>query len=1192
MGYNNGMVENSYATGNVSGTSRVGGLVGSNWGSVDNSFYHEDMPECDAGEFGSIALSDEEFGSISTFEYAGWDIEMVETDRAHPFLSWEENKSDATWLIKGTEQTFNLTIEIDGGGYTDPVAGTHLIYEHGKIVIEAYAEEGHYFVNWTGDVESENKTIVVTVDTDKTITANFKEMEYEISTWKHLHNIRHELHQEYTLVSDLDENTEGYEEYVGTDKGWLPLGDGDDRFNGSFDGCGHTISGLYINRTGMIVGLFGYVGEDGEISNVGLVDVEVSGSSSVGGLVGRNWGGTVENSYATGTVSGEEAVGGLVGWNIESLVENSYATGTVSGGMYIGGLVGWNWGGTVENSHATGDVSGNWYVGGLVGQNYESTSTVSNSYSMGGVSGVMYTGGLVGSNSGTVENSYATGNVIGSDYDTGGLVGANSGMVSNTYATGAVSGTSWVGGLVGSNSGTVEKSYATGNVSGTGWDVGGLVGSGSVAVSNSFWDIETSGIDVSDGGIGLPTAQMKMESTFTSVGWDFDGTWWMIQHVSYPLLHQDTTPPTVNIQSPVDLTYFGVDEVSVEWSGSDEETGISHYEIRINEGDWADVGQATIHTFSDLDEGNYTVDVMAFDHAGNSALDSVNFTVDLTPPVIEIISPYDGAVIADNDITVRWNGSDELSGIAFYEIRLNYGGWMDDPGTDTEFTFHGLNELNYRVDVRATDRAGNRATHNITFTVALSPPTINITSPADGVEELTYEEDFTIEGSTEPGVSLWINGESVGVDGDGNFSYQTTLAEGLNVFKVVAGDQAGNTAEATVYALYLPQIPEIMEAIDSLEDGIQENRDNITALQEELEALDIDLGPLTERVDALEIALDENITELENAIDENRDDITDIQDNITSIWDEMQSLEKDIENIWSHIGEIDDSIVNIRGYIEHLNETTDDLWVEIGEVEFNLTEKIDALQMSMEENVTALETLISENADNISVVQEDISDIYGNIMDIWEELQELDDEIINIWSSINDLFDALESTLTEDEINDLLHDYLKAGDLEAVLEDYLTNDEIDTLLDSYITEARLEEHMGEYLTDDEISEILDNYVSSTTLEELLSDYLSDAEIDELLDTMRGDIMSELEDTMDDYVQYSDLEHELEEQKDEYVSPLALIGLIAAVLAILIALFAVFKKGGTEVVPLDAEDEFVDDGSLEEDGHSDDGASFS
>ncbi len=806
------------------------------------------------------------------------------------------------------------------------------------------------------------------------------------------------------------------------------------------------------------------------------------------------------------------------------------------------------------------------------------------------VSGDRFVGGLTGSHRGMVFNSYSTGNVSGNK-DIGGLLGFSSGSVENSYSMVSVSGNNDVGGLVGSCNGTVDKSYAMGNVSGN-EDVGGLVGSSSGTVSNSFYDMETTG--QSDTGKGVPktTAEMKDVATFTNLStegldepWDFFGNpyddlgeeyIWDIKEEGifndgYPFLSWQRLRYALTINmSGMGTIYINNDEV-VELPHHDHYVVGTELQLEAE----PKPGFEFVEWQGDFESQEQEINITISDHMTLTAV----FELEYEPVIVDI-----------------YPGQDEsVSGYGMvFSARLNHPGEIDieyatvtllDTGLEFEANTVGnvsvmnmpfvMDEGWYTYEIYMVDAYGNEHYTEVSFYVDNSAPLLEITSPADGVEELTYEEDFTIEGSTEPGVSLWINDVFVDVDEYGNFSYQNTLVEGMNVFNVIAEDQAGNTAQTTVYALYLPQIPEILEAIDALEDGIQENRDNITALQEELEALDIDLGHLTDRVDALEDALAENITALENAIDENRDDITNIQDNITSIWDEMQSLEKDIENIWSHIGEIDDSIVNIRGYIEHLNETTDDLWVEIGDVEFNLTGKIDALQMSMEENVTALETLISENAYNISAVQDDITDIYGNITTIWDELQELDDEIISIWTSINDLFDALGSTLTEDEIHSLLQDYLKAGDLEAVLEDYLTQEEIDTLLESYITEARLEEHMGEYLTDDEISEILDNYVSNASLEEMLGDYLSDAEIYELMGTMFFDIMSELEGTLDEYVLHSDLERELEEQDDDTVSLLTMIGLIAAVLAILIALFAVFKKGGANGEQTDAEGPSMD-----------------
>jgi len=172
--------------------------------------------------------------------------------------------------------------------------------------------------------------------------------------------------------------------------------------------------------------------------------------------------------------------------------------------------------GRIENiGMVNANVTSTAYIGGLVGAN---SGTVSNSYSTGSVTGVEWVGGLVGFNfeEGTVSNSYSTGSVT-SDYGVGGLAGGNIGTMSNSYSTSSVTGEESAGGLVGANSGTVSNSYSTGSVTGNN-DIGGLVGYSEGTVSNSFWDKETSGIEVSDGGTGKTTAQMKSIATFSA--WD------------------------------------------------------------------------------------------------------------------------------------------------------------------------------------------------------------------------------------------------------------------------------------------------------------------------------------------------------------------------------------------------------------------------------------------------------------------------------------------------------------------------------------------------------------------------------------------------------------------------------------------------------------------------------------------------
>jgi filamentous hemagglutinin family protein len=304
--------------------------------------------------------------------------------------------------------------------------------------------------------------------------------------------------------------------------GFTPLGTQAKPFLGTFDGLGHTISDLTIDRPATpYVGLFGFVGSDivasAVIRNVGLVGGSVAGNYGVGGLAGASYG-TISNSYATGSVTGASfQVGGLVGI-IESggVVSNDYATGSVTSASFtVGGLAGANYG-SVASSYATGSVSGTGNVGGLVGENegpisnsyatggvsssgnsvgglvgYNDGGAVNSSYAKGNVTGTgtaEFIGGLVGQNgnSNTVSSSYATGNVTGSANNVGGLVGANNGAVSNSYATGSVSGANYVGGLVGSNSGAISSSHATtGTVTGSSY-VGGLAGSNSGTVGSSY----------------------------------------------------------------------------------------------------------------------------------------------------------------------------------------------------------------------------------------------------------------------------------------------------------------------------------------------------------------------------------------------------------------------------------------------------------------------------------------------------------------------------------------------------------------------------------------------------------------------------------------------------------------------------------------------------------------------------------
>ena len=170
---------------------------------------------------------------------------------------------------------------------------------------------------------------------------------------------------------------------------------------GHFDGKRKVIRNLRINRPAEDnVGLFEM---GGVLKNIGLENVNVRGKNSVGALVGWN-AGTVEASYATGTVRGKDYVGGLVGMDSSGgIIKVSYANVNVSGEELVGGLIGYhNYGAAIENSYAKGDVTGTISVGGLVGKNTNQAKIIK-SYATGNVTGRSGLGGFVGLISGSIN---------------------------------------------------------------------------------------------------------------------------------------------------------------------------------------------------------------------------------------------------------------------------------------------------------------------------------------------------------------------------------------------------------------------------------------------------------------------------------------------------------------------------------------------------------------------------------------------------------------------------------------------------------------------------------------------------------------------------------------------------------------------------------------------------------------------
>ncbi len=471
-----GTISNCYSTGAVDGNAHAGGLVGYNDTGVIASFWDVNTTGqliSDGGEGKTTA----EMQTMST--YWGWGCDpqvwTIDEGNDYPHLAWENNLGEP---ISPT-----LSDLLDGTGtQNDP----YLIYTADEL-------------NMIGLFSCFNK--------------------------------------HFRLMVNIDLG-----DFSGTQFNIIPV------FTGIFDGAGYTISNFTYTTTDTdYIGLFGHVdGPNAEIRDLTLIEPHVNAAADyVGCLVGFLRNGTIINcDVEGGSVSGYSFIGGLVGVNYEGTIENCCSTGSVIGVWYIGGLVGGNWEGTISDCYATGSVAGvDDDVGGLVGDNY---GTITNCYSTGSVSGRNSVGGLVGDNGGMISNCYATGDVSGDVY-VGGLVGDNGGMISNCYATGSITGNDYVSGLVGRNyKGTISNCYATGEVSGDRW-ARGLVGYNTGTVTASFWDVNTSGRTTSYGGEGKTTARMQDINTFLDAGWDFvcetengtDDVWMINEGVDYPKLVWD-----------------------------------------------------------------------------------------------------------------------------------------------------------------------------------------------------------------------------------------------------------------------------------------------------------------------------------------------------------------------------------------------------------------------------------------------------------------------------------------------------------------------------------------------------------------------------------------------------------------------------------------------------------------------------
>ncbi len=434
VGLNHGSVENCYNTGEVSATGNVGGVVGYNINSTVENCYN--IGEVSGGE---------DVGGVVGYNYSGSVTTCYNTGEVsgNSYVGGVVGRNESGGTVTGC-YFLQQESEISGIGGGSPTTGATAVND---LSDQTQFQGWDFTDTWRISTDKKRPVLQANAEDNALSGTGKQEDPYKIYRAIDLKNFRDlvngedgqtadtDAHAHAKLMNDIDLNGSATNQ-------WTPIGNSiDNTYEGTFNGDGHTISGLDINNsTADYQGLFGYVGTGGTVQNLSVSGTVTSSGNFVGGVVGDN-GGTVKNCYNTGTVTGtgtDDYVGGVVGYNYGS-VTNCYNTGSVSG-----------------PDSGTGNR-----VGGVVGYNI---SSVTNCYNTGNISGGNQVGGVVGWNSGSVKNCYNTGTVTGPDSgnsnQVGGVVGYNfSGTVENCYNIGKVSGSEYVGGVVGYNISSVTNCY-------------------------------------------------------------------------------------------------------------------------------------------------------------------------------------------------------------------------------------------------------------------------------------------------------------------------------------------------------------------------------------------------------------------------------------------------------------------------------------------------------------------------------------------------------------------------------------------------------------------------------------------------------------------------------------------------------------------------------------------------------------
>ncbi len=530
-----GSISNSYSSGTVAGSLDVGGFVGGNSASINDSFWDTDSSGQSSGIGTGTSAPTLVGGCLSGSCVNGGSVNLS-TQSTYP----------ATWIM-GTDPTTNSWLIFDS--QTRPM----LAMEYNTNIMTPHA---------------------------------LQLMDINPAA----------LDKSYTLETNIDLSgiTNAADVWGGaanTAGGFIPIS----TFNGTLNGSNYAVSNLYINKSGGgNLALFGNTSDTSLISSIG-VSGAITGDAPIAILAANN-SGVITDANTSGTVTGDavsNVVGGFVANNnIGGMIMNSYNSADVSGLYNVGGLVSEN-AGIISDSFNQGTISGNSAssngTGGLVNSNQ---GYIFKSYNTGTVTtpGVI-AGGIAATNSsgGFIQDTYNTGSING--IQAGGLIGNNfGGTVTDSYSTGVITGSSQVGGVIGDN-------WVGGNASNLFWDTatsGQASGIGVINVGGPSTQTNIIGgcFDATSCA-GGGSVDLTSAGTFIPYGWNFSTVWNIIPGKSYPYLRDfyPTAPRVISITTPaaantnvnlvdngniVDTTTTGANGFAYLFEGLNVVSGVNH----------------------------------------------------------------------------------------------------------------------------------------------------------------------------------------------------------------------------------------------------------------------------------------------------------------------------------------------------------------------------------------------------------------------------------------------------------------------------------------------------------------------------------------------------------------------------------------------------------------------------------------